>query len=236
MAKSEEVSQGISRLLVWVAVAGPLAVSPWTTTDPINLVKLVVLTVLAYGIAFLLFFNLRILKGGNLQAVSITVALFVTQISLVFFISETDKGIQFFGTMGRNTGLLCYISLVVLLLGAATVSSQSLNRTLINSFAVVGAISATYGLIQYLGSDPIKWANKFDPIIGFVGNPNFQSALLGLAGIATLVICLDNSVAGIKRIVGGFSLILGLLMAALSHSQQGLMVFARSTSLGFSVE
>ena len=133
---------------------------------------------------------------------------------------------QFFGTMGRNTGLLCYISLVVLLLGAATVSSQSLNRTLINSFAVVGAISATYGLIQYLGSDPIKWANKFDPIIGFVGNPNFQSALLGLAGIATLVICLDNSVAGIKRIVGGFSLILGLLMAALSHSQQGLMVFA----------
>jgi len=226
MTKSEEVSQGISKLLVWVAVAAPLAVSPWTTTDPINLVKLVVLTVLAFGIAFLLFSNLRILKGRNLQAISITVALFVTQLSLVFFISETDKGMQFFGTMGRNTGLLCYISLVALLFAAATVSSQSLNRTLINSFAVVGAISATYGLIQYLGSDPIKWANKFDPIIGFVGNPNFQSALLGLAGIATLVICLDNSVAGIKRIVGGFSLILGLLMAALSHSQQGLMVFA----------
>jgi O-antigen ligase len=226
MTKSEEVSQGISRLLVWVAVAAPLAVSPWTTTDPINLVKLVVLTVSAFGIAFLLFSNLGILKDGKLQAVSIAAALFVTQLSLVFFNSETDKGMQFFGTMGRNTGLLCYISLVALLFAAATVSSQNLNRALINSFTVVGGLSAIYGLIQYLGADPIRWANKFDPIIGFVGNPNFQSALLGLAGIATLVITLDNSVASIKRLVCGLSLMLALLMAALSDSQQGLMVFA----------
>jgi hypothetical protein len=226
MTKSEEVSQGISRLLVWEAVAAPLAVSPWTTTDPINLVKLVVLTVSAFGIAFLLLSNLGILKDGKLQAVSIAAALFVTQLSLVFFNSETDKGMQFFGTMGRNTGLLCYISLVALLFAAATVSSQNLNRALINSFTVVGGLSAIYGLIQYLGADPIRWANKFDPIIGFVGNPNFQSALLGLAGIATLVITLDNSVASIKRLVCGLSLMLALLMAALSDSQQGLMVFA----------
>jgi O-antigen ligase len=226
MAKAEEVPQGIKRILIWLAVAAPIAVSPWTTIDPINLIKLVVLAASAFGIAFLLIFNFKIISDRRLQVILIPIVLFVLQTLLVFFNSKSNKSMQFFGTMGRNTGLLCYVALAILLLAAAAVSTQNLNRTLMNTFAVVGAMSATYGLIQFLGFDPIKWANKFDPIIGFVGNPNFQSALLGLAAIATLVICLDSSVAKVKRIVGGFSLVSSLLMAALSHSQQGLMVFA----------
>jgi len=51
---------------------------------------------------------------------------------------------------------------------------------LLRVFLIVGFVSFTYSVIQYFGIDPAPWQNNLSPILGFLGNPNFQSSFLGL--------------------------------------------------------
>jgi O-antigen ligase len=128
--------------------------------------------------------------------------------------------------MGRNTGLLFYLALILVLLGAVVISATAVFQKSIYLLTGVGLLSAVYGLIQYLGLDPINWANKYSPIIGFLGNPNFQSSLLGLSTIGGLVILFDRSQNNPKRILALFFIFAALFIVVKSNSQQGLLVFA----------
>lgn len=206
-----------------------IAVTPWATIDPINLIKLVTLSTGALGLGALILFNFREYLYRNARAGLVLASLFVAQLVLVLFLSSFDKALQFFGTMGRNTGLLFYLALIFVLLAGIIISGTPEYRKSIYVITVVGVASVCYGLIQYLDLDPINWANKYSPIIGFLGNPNFQSSLLGLSAIGALVILLDDSLSMPKRIFSAVFIVAALFIAAVSNSQQGLLVFA----LGF---
>ena len=108
MVKTADLSQTISKVLVWLLVVTPIAVTPWMTVDPINLIKLVSLTCGAFGIGALLFFNSRSYLASEHRLTLSLSALLLLQLTLVFVFSGVDKTFQFFGTMGRNTGLSQY--------------------------------------------------------------------------------------------------------------------------------
>jgi len=55
---------------------------------------------------------------------------------------------------------------------------------LLRVFLIIGSVSFSYSIIQYFGRDPAPWQNNFSPILGFLGNPNFQSSFLGLFLVA----------------------------------------------------
>ena len=221
--------KALSRIFGAILIVTTIAVTPWATIDPINLIKLMTLSTGALGIGTLILFNFRDYLYRNAQAGLVLASLFVAQLVLVFFLSSFDKALQFFGTMGRNTGLLFYLALIFVLLGGIIISGTPEYRKSIYVITGVGVASACYGLIQYLDLDPINWANKYSPIIGFLGNPNFQSSLLGLSAIGALVILLDDSLSMAKRIFSAVFIVAALFIAAVSNSQQGLLVFA----LGF---
>ena len=221
--------KALSRIFRAILFVTTIAVTPWATIDPINLIKLLTLSTGALGIGTLILFNFRDHLYRNARAGLVLASLFVAQLILVFFLSSFDKALQFFGTMGRNTGLLFYLALIFVLLGGIIISGTPEYRNSIYVITGVGVASACYGLIQYLDLDPINWANKYSPIIGFLGNPNFQSSLLGLAAIGALVILLDVSLSMLKRIFSAVFTVASLFIAAVSNSQQGLLVFA----LGF---
>jgi O-antigen ligase len=221
--------KALSRVFGAILIVTTIAVTPWATIDPINLIKLMTLSTGALGIGTLILFNFRDYLYRNARAGLVLASLFVAQLILVFFLSSFDKALQFFGTMGRNTGLLFYLSLMFVLLGGIIISGSPEYRKSIYIITGVGVVSACYGLIQYLDLDPINWANKYSPIIGFLGNPNFQSSLLGLSAIGALVILLDDSLSMAKRIFSAVFIVAALFIAAVSNSQQGLLVFA----LGF---
>jgi len=226
MVKAADLSQTIGKVLVWLLVVTSIVVTPWMTVDPINLIKLVSLASGAFGIGALLLINSRSLLVSEHRLTMLLSALLLLQLTLVFMFSGVDKTFQFFGTMGRNTGLLCYVSLVLVLLGGLVASAKPLYEKVINSLFLVGAISALYGVIQYLGADPIGWANKYSPVIGFLGNPNFQSSLLGMGAIASLAILVNGSTQTLKRIFSLIAILISLFIAGVSNSQQGLLVFA----------
>ena len=221
--------KALSRIFGAILIVTTIAVTPWATIDPINLIKLMTLSTGALGIGTLILFNFRDHLYRNARAGLVLASLFVAQLILVFFLSSYDKALQFFGTMGRNTGLLFYLALIFVLLGGIIISGSPEYKKSIYIITGVGAASACYGLVQYLDLDPINWANKYSPIIGFLGNPNFQSSLLGLSAIGALVILLDDSLSMAKRIFSAVFIVAALFIAAVSNSQQGLLVFA----LGF---
>jgi O-antigen ligase len=221
--------KALSRIFRAILIVTTIAVTPWATIDPINLIKLMTLSTGALGIGTLILFNFRDYLYRNARVGLVLASLFVAQLVLVFFLSSFDKALQFFGTMGRNTGLLFYLALIFVLLGGIIISGTPEYTKSIYVITGVGVVSACYGLIQYLDLDPINWANKYSPIIGFLGNPNFQSSLLGLSAIGALVILLDDSQSMAKRIFSAVFIVAALFIAAVSNSQQGLLVFA----LGF---
>lgn len=194
--------------------------------DPINLVKLTTLSAGAFGIGSLLLIPAKKAFFLKYRWASLLSLLLVFQLFLVLLFSESSPSSQFFGTMGRNTGLLCFVSLMLVLIGGIFVSETEAFKAIIKVAIIVGGISGIYGGLQYLGADPINWANKYSPVIGFLGNPNFQSSLLGLGAIASVVLALGPATKRPMRIVAVTIVFISLVVAAISHSQQGLLVFA----------
>ncbi len=234
MNETGTVKLAISRVFFGILIFTTIAVTPWMTIDPINLIKLLTLSVGALAIGSLILFNFRKYLFESAKAPLAIAFLFVIQLVFVSLFSPFDKSLQFFGIMGRNTGLLFYVALILLLLGGSFISGSREYQKSIFAIVGVGSVSTAYGLIQYLGLDPINWANKYSPIIGFLGNPNFQSSLLGLSAIGALVLLIDKTQSWVKRAFGSILIVGALLIAGLSNSQQGLLVFAIGfTTLAF---
>lgn len=231
MFKSNEVEQGIKKSLIFTLFLTTIAVTPWMTIDPINLVKLTTLSAGAFGIGGLLFLATDKAFFRKQRWVSFLSLLLVIQLFLVLLLSGSSASSQFFGTMGRNTGLLCYASLLLVLLGGTFVSGTEAFKGIVNVAIAVGSISGLYGALQFFGADPINWANKYSPVIGFLGNPNFQSSLLGMGAIASVVLALDHSAKRSVRVIAAASALISLGVAAVSNSQQGLLVFVIGISI-----
>jgi O-antigen ligase len=143
---------------------------------------------------------------------------------VVFVVSSGEKLQQLFGTTGRNTGLITYLGFSILFTVAMVASSTLyFNRFLLASL-VIGVVSLGYGVIQALGADPIAWVNPYSPVFGFLGNPNFQSSLLGILGAVVFTQLLSRSVK--IQLKGAYLvyLLVTLYVIKETASQQGFLV------------
>jgi hypothetical protein len=156
----------------------------------------------------------------------VAVLVFVVGLLLSFFVRGAGVLPQAYGAYGRNTGLLTYLSLVVMLLGVVFVSNLDFVRKLIWALIATGMVNAVYGLAQWADLDPVDWSNPYNPIVGTLGNPNFTSAHLGIAGLASLAMLLGRGTSLVVRVVLFVSIGLSLFVISQSDSSQGLLVIA----------
>jgi hypothetical protein len=84
--------------------------------------------------------------------------------------------------------------------------------------------SLCYGVVQALGGDPFDWVNPYSPVFGFLGNPNFQSSLLGVLGAVVFTQLLSGSVN--SQIKGAYLVYLLVTVYVIKEtdSQQGFLV------------
>jgi hypothetical protein len=142
---------------------------------------------------------------------------------LVLIFSQANTEQQLFGVSGRNMGFISYVSLVVIFLAAIQNVSKDFLNIFYNLIVFIGVISVGYSLIQSQNLDPLSWISNHSPIMGFFGNPNFNSAFLGMTAGSLLINLLSKD-----RRIFLFSItyiLLSLFLIKESNSIQGFFVF-----------
>jgi O-antigen ligase len=145
---------------------------------------------------------------------------------LVVLLSGGEINQQLFGSQGRNTGFITYFAFCLIFAGSVIASSAANLKKLILVIFIVGSSSLAYGVVQAWGGDPIEWVNPYSPVFGFLGNPNFQSSLLGVLGAITFVQLLVKGLKIQFKVLVGAYLLLTLYVIKETASQQGFLVLA----------
>ena len=225
MSNRQEQS-GLSRLLMWTAGLATLLVLPNIAYDPINVSKLLVTAVGGFMALGALVMQRRLFLHPKYRVVQIFAAAFIVDLVLVLLVSGTNFNQEFFGTFGRATGFVAYVSLTFLLVTAVIAAHPSTLSRIAWALVVTGALSIAYGLLQAAGSDPINWASGYSPVIGFLGNPNFQSSFVGFNGVLVFALILNKQYSVVIRCLLFVDLVLSAYVIGATDSQQGFLVLA----------
>jgi O-antigen ligase len=222
-----------SKRLNWIAVSGPLitlAFSPSLTYEPFDNIKLALLGVCA-GLGLSKFISA--FKSGqarNLKAIIYAISLFLSALLVPLFLSGAPFSQQIYGVAGRSLGLLHYLFLAFILLGAATEARDKVLDSFFKALTITGLIESFYGMAQYLKLDPIAWENQGNWVFGTFGNPNFLSAFVGISVSASIFLVFNKNSTK-WRVLNFANILIGMAIAALSNSIQGLVLIAVSVSM-----
>ena len=220
----------LNQVLAWGTGLATVFFTPWFSYDPLNLPRMALLMVIASIVLLLLLSKAHAFWSAPYRPVTSVAILFVIQLVLVWIFAPANKVQQFFGAGGRQTGLLTYLALVIILLGAVRSSSSDLLKLVVRVLAIFGALSISYGFLQASGSDPIGWTNPYSPVFGFFGNPNFQAAFMGFSAAALGVFILSGRIKPIWRGLSSVYVLSALYNIYASKSQQGFLVFGTSST------
>ena len=224
MAEKLEIS--LSRVISWGLIGVTLVVTPLWSLDPINPVKVMVLVPIAFMCVGLLWANRKSVQWSEYKLVLIIMSLFVMWQVLVVFFSGAGIYLQLFGTTGRNNGFIAYLAFSLIFLGTVVATNAYLLERFMVGVYVVGAISLAYGVIQAIGADPFNWVNPYSPVFGFLGNPNFQSSLVGILGVLVFAQGFVDGVRLLFKALIGVYLLVTLYVIKETASQQGFLVLA----------
>jgi hypothetical protein len=190
----EKVESTLGKVLVWALVAVTLLVTPLWALDPINPIKLLAVSAVGFMGLGVLLANQKALQLGRFKVPLILISGFMVWQLTVLVVSGGGLLQQLFGTTGRNTGFVNYLAFSILFVVAMVASSSVFLNQFLISALVVGVTSLGYGVVQTVGADPFNWVNPYSPVFGFLGNPNFQSSLLGILGAVVFTQLLSGSV------------------------------------------
>ena len=227
---SNELEKRLASLISWGTLGITLLVTDRVSMDPVNVGKMVLLSVIAGG-----GFALCILKykdfvlSNKLLSVAISIFLLFSLASIFISKSPWEKG--FYGTYGRNTGFLTYVSLSILFVAAAQFSSISSFKLVIKSLLIAGFINLAYCLYTLLGKDIFLWSNPYGKILGTFGNPDFISAFLGIFVTALTGLLFSRSVSKTSRFLLVILIFLSIFAIRKSAAIQGLVLCAFGISL-----
>ena len=215
LAKAIAIGAFLTTVLVFTGVS-----------DPVNAPKMVVLATLAFGVfGVLLFSNSR---SSLIENKILTIAILLFAVFAVFAVTQSASPLtqNFYGTFGRNTGLLTYLSLALLLLASASIRSINSARLLLWSLLFAGFVNVAYCLWVVVFGDFIPWTNPYKSILGTFGNPNFIGAFLGIFISVYVAYLLNPGVKLIYRGLGIGVLLIAMYEVRASHAVQGIVVSA----------
>jgi O-antigen ligase len=213
------------------SIAVSLFISPGSSIDPMNLPKLFLLSILGFLAGGFAIARVDFFKDRKSRPFLVLTSLFFFQLLIVFAFDNRDFAFKFYGTSGRNTGTLAYIALTLLLLASTVSASRRVLQRYSVSLVAVGFILGLYGILQSRGVDFYEFNNAYATnVFGTFGNPNFQSAFMGITGtVALTCVCFSHVRLEIKL---GLIVFVGLAVynIFLSSEQGYLILLAGFTS------
>jgi O-antigen ligase len=222
----EKLESTLGRIIGWGLIATTLLVTPFTAIDPINPIKMLLVVPVGFMCIGLLLANRQSVVWKKYKVPLGLIATFILWQALVVLFSGGEINQQLFGSQGRNTGFITYFAFCLIFVGSIFASSAANLKKLILVVFIVGSSSLAYGAVQASGRDPIEWVNPYSPVFGFLGNPNFQSSLLGVLGaIAFAQLLVKGLKIQFKVLVVAY-LLFTLYVVKETASQQGFLVLA----------
>lgn len=215
------VHKRVSNLIVFAGPITTLAISPWFNFDPINLIKVLVLTCISFTAFGLLIPYLFQLSGRIGKALPIILIWFCAAMLSSFIFSGANKSQQFWGVFGRNTGILSYFSLCIILLVTALLNSRVAFLRISWSLIATVTVMSGYCLIQIAKLDPISWSAFFP--FGTLGNVNFLSGFMGLGLVTVFIFATSKQFEKRERLFLSGLFIIGLFVLLKSDSTQGMV-------------
>jgi len=222
----EKLESSLGRIIGWGLIATTLLVAPFTAIDPINPIKMLAVVPIGFMCIGLLLANRKSVVWNKFKVVFGLIATFILWQVFVVLLSGGEIHQQIFGSNGRNTGLITYVAFSLIFVGTVIASSPASIKKLIHVIYVAGTFSLAYGIVQALGGDPIKWVNPYSPVFGFLGNPNFQSSLLGVLGSIVFGQFFVREIKVQYKVFIGMYLLMTLYVIKETQSQQGFLVLA----------
>ena len=212
--------------VVLIGLLPLMALLFWSgSADPINVPKataaaLAAVLVLVVGV-------IRILATRKLLlplTPSVWAATALLLALAVATVTSDLPGASYAGAPGRNDGLLLYSACLVLFAVGVRVFDAESIRWLLFGLMAGGLFAATYGLLQYAHIDAIHWTNNgISPVIATFGNPDFESAYVGIVIPAAAWGALTRSWSVLLRAASALLLVLCLVVAVLTSSVQGVL-------------
>jgi O-antigen ligase len=217
----------LGRYVLATTILVTVFVSPMNSMDPINQPKLSLLGVLGLVAACLVLSQIAYLRTKAARPVLVAVGIFVLLLLIQLFFGKSDFSFIFYGTPGRNTGFLAYFCLAMLLLASVlAVSKQLLNRFLLG-LIFTGGLLAVYGIFQWRDLEFFDYQNVFGTkVFGTFGNPNFQSAFMGIAAAAATVWMIFGKMKWHYRVILFVMIFVSILNVRLSSEQGYLNLLA----------
>ena len=197
-----------------------------SVTDPVNATKLTV----AGGLGFALFSIFIAFAGKDnflhFKYFLIAACLFLLASISAALNSSSPMAQNIYGAYGRNTGLVAYLVLSMVAIGALLLRSESSFSRVILGLQFAGLVNVVYCAWVIAFGDFLPWNNPYGNILGLFGNPNFISAFLGIF-ITTLMAFSAAKTASWKyRLVAVLVGAVAFYEVVDSHSIQGIVVTA----------
>jgi O-antigen ligase len=199
--------------------------------DPVNLPKMTILAVFAGAIFGIYFLNLKTIWQLRSKLLGIYLFLFLGIIASTI-LSRNPFELNFYGTAGRNTGMLTYICLTLISLGSMLLNTEKSFKRIIFAVLAAGYLNVIYcSLVQFSGKDPFPWTNPYGTFLGTFGNPNFISSYLGIFTSVSMMYFYNSSQKTWMKLLVFASLPLNLYLIFKTNSIQGLVVLGIGTLL-----
>ena len=205
--------------------------SPLNSYDPVNLPRFCVLIILSLILTLLLIQHRNKYINGKDRLPLWLGSAFIILLFINLIASKSNSIENLFGVTGRQTGILTYMALIIVMIAAIFSGGTTFSSSLLTVLLISGFINAGYGLIQSLGVDPFDWNNRYSPVFGLFGNPNFHASFMGITATAGLAIMLQKNASTKIRVMNLLLILLAFFNIYESKSQQGFLVAA----IGFSL-
>ena len=157
--------------------------------------------------------------------------------SAVSAIASPNPGFGIYGAAGSYSGLLVAGASATLYFASRTFSRNSAYfARLCTATGIAAAIASAYGVVQFLGRDPISWGSipylrGLRRVAGTLGQPNLLGAFLAMA-LPLMAWSLLRSATWLGRVLWGATMLLSLVALGMTFSRASWLALAVSGIAG----
>ena len=217
------------KYVLYTCALATWAFAPGLMFEPINVLKM---SILVIGVSFCIPIALSLNSNGKLlklpRLLKYSSLLYFTFYFFSLLFSEAPKNQSFWGVFGRNNGLLTNCCLFLILIFGFSLAKNGQAMYALRLFVISSVLPVVYGLVQFIGRDPIPWQQ--DGLFSTLGNVNFSSTYFALVAIASAgILTFDKNLR--KNYFFVISSILNIILSLSTGSIQGPILLLSSFAL-----